>query len=119
MKSLNIQIAIVVVSLLCTSAAQAQLRATKSEGLPLELFTSGEPRWLGVRVQLPGEVEQPRVLLVSVPYALKAADAETLGGKPASAFVLATPNGTASGTSTSGTGTQTSASSKTAGKAAA
>src|SRR3990170_1578308 len=33
--------------------------------------------------------EQPRILLVSVPYALKAADAETLGGKPASAFVLA------------------------------
>jgi hypothetical protein len=28
-------------------------------------------------------------LLVSVPYALKAADAETVGGKPVSAFVLA------------------------------
>jgi hypothetical protein len=40
-------------------------------------------------VNLPGEAEQPRVLLVSVPYALKAADAETLGGKPLSAFVLA------------------------------
>ncbi len=64
------------------------LGATKSEGVPLELFTSGEPRWLGVRVQLPGEVEQPRVLLVSVPYALKAADAETLGGKSLSSFVL-------------------------------
>ena len=64
------------------------LGATKSEGVPLELFTSGEPRWLGVRVQLPGEVEQPRVLLVSVPYALQAADAETLGGKSLSSFVL-------------------------------
>jgi hypothetical protein len=67
------------------------LGATKSEGLPLELFTSGEPRWLGVQVNLAKELEQPRVLLVSVPYALKAADADTLGGKPLSSFVLATP----------------------------
>src|SRR5713226_1948877 len=64
------------------------LGATKSEGLPLELFSSGEPRWLGAQVNLPKELEQPRVLLVSVPYALKAADAETLGGKPLSSFVL-------------------------------
>ncbi|HET8922235.1 MAG TPA: hypothetical protein VFN26_04480, partial [Candidatus Acidoferrum sp.] len=70
------------------------LGTTKSEGLPLELFTLGEPRWLGVQVQMPGEVEQPRVLLVSVPYALKAADAETLSGLPASAFALAAPSGT-------------------------
>jgi hypothetical protein len=33
------------------------------------------------------QAEQPRILLVSVPYALKAKDAETLGGKPASAFL--------------------------------
>ena len=49
-----------------------QLGATKSTGLPLELFTSGEARWLGVRVN--GGEEQPRVFLVSVPYALKAGD---------------------------------------------
>src|SRR5882672_2211265 len=67
------------------------LGSAKSEGLPLELFTTGEPRWLGVQVNLPKELEQPRVLLVSVPYALKAADAETLGGKPLSSFVLAAP----------------------------
>src|SRR5437660_1567555 len=67
------------------------LGTTKSEGLPLELFSAGESRWLGVQVNLPKEVEQPRVLLVSVPYALKAADAETLGGKPLSSFVLANP----------------------------
>ncbi len=60
-----------------------------SEGMPMDLFTSGEPRWLGVQVQSPGEEEQSRVLLVSVPYALKAADAETLGGLPASAFARA------------------------------
>ena len=67
------------------------LGSSKSEGLPLELFLSGEQRWLGVQVDLPKELEQPRVLLVSVPYALKAADAETLGGKPLSSFVLANP----------------------------
>ena len=59
------------------------LGATTSGGVPVELFSSGESRWLGVQAQLPGEVEQPRVLLVSVPYALKAADAETVGGLPA------------------------------------
>jgi trimeric autotransporter adhesin len=63
------------------------LGATKTDGLPLELFTGGSTRWLGVQVQLPGYREEGRVLLVSVPYALKAADAETLGGKPLSAFV--------------------------------
>jgi hypothetical protein len=35
------------------------------------------------------------VLLLSVPYALKAADAETLGGLPASAFIHANPGGVA------------------------
>jgi hypothetical protein len=65
-----------------------QLGATKAEGLPLDLFSSGEARWLGVTVN--GGTEQPRVLLLSVPYALKAADAQTFGGLPLSAFVLAT-----------------------------
>ena len=36
-----------------------------------------------------GEVERPRVRITSVPYALKASDAETLGGRPASAYLLA------------------------------
>jgi len=65
------------------------LGATKPEGLPVELFASGQAHWLGVTVG--GQAEQPRVLLVSAPYALKAADAETIGGLPPSAFVLATP----------------------------
>ena len=65
------------------------LGSTKNEGVPSELFAAGEARWLQVRFHMPGEVEQPRVLLVSVPYALKAADADTLGGKPASAYLLA------------------------------
>jgi hypothetical protein len=78
------------------------LGAMSAQGLPMNLFTSGEARWLGVAAaNLP---EQPRVLLVSVPYALKAGDAETLGGKPASAYLLATQSASgSSGTSTSST----------------
>jgi hypothetical protein len=64
--------------------------ATSPSGLPLDLFTSGPARWLGVQPAVTGVGERPRVLLLSVPYALKAADAETLGGKPLSAFQLAT-----------------------------
>ncbi len=54
--------------------------------LPLEVFRSEQARWL--QVSRVGR-DLPRVMLVAVPYALKAADAETVGGKPASAFVLA------------------------------
>jgi hypothetical protein len=67
----------------------ALLGSTKPEGLPAELFTSEQARWVGVQVS--GQAEQLRVLLVSAPYALKAGDAETLGGLPASAFMLAAP----------------------------
>jgi trimeric autotransporter adhesin len=67
------------------------LGSTTSEGLPASLFASGEARWLGVQVQ--GQAEQPRTLLLSVPYALKALDAETIDGKPASAFMLAPQGG--------------------------
>jgi hypothetical protein len=70
-----------------TGRYTVQLGATRPAGLPLDLFSSGEARWLGVQVS--GQAEQPRVLLLSVPYALKAADAETLGGRPASAFMVA------------------------------
>ncbi len=61
------------------------------DGLPADLFANGEPRWLGVRFNRPGEHEQPRLQLASVPYALKAIDADTLGGRPASAYALADP----------------------------
>jgi hypothetical protein len=74
-----------------------QLGATASEGLPLDEFTSGDARWLGVRMN--GGEERPRVLLLSVPYALKAADAQTLAGLPATAFVLAAPNVSTGGSS--------------------
>jgi hypothetical protein len=81
------------------------LGSMTTNGLPLELFSEGEARWLGVQIE--GKSEEPRVLLVAVPYALKAADAETLGGKPASAFALAAPNAPSGTTSQTGTGTAT------------
>ncbi len=65
----------------------AALGLTSPEGIPTELFTSGEAQWLGVQVD--GQPEDHRILLLSVPYALKAKDSETLGGLPASAFVRA------------------------------
>jgi len=65
----------------------AVLGSTTAQGLPTDLFASGEARWLAVQPE--GQAEQPRVLLVAVPYAMKAADAQTLGGLPASAFMLA------------------------------
>jgi len=65
------------------------LGSTSGAGLPTNIFVAGEAHWLGVQVQ--GQEEQPRVLLVSAPYALKAGDAETIGGLPPSAFMLAAP----------------------------
>ena len=65
------------------------LGSTTSHGIPADAFVAGEARWIGVEVS--GQAEQARVQLVSVPYALKAADAQTLGGLPASAFLLAQP----------------------------
>jgi trimeric autotransporter adhesin len=75
------------------------LGSTSSTGLPADIFVAGRAHWLGVQAQ--GQEEQPRVLLVSAPYALKAGDAQTLGGLPASAFVLAAPH--AGGTSRAAT----------------
>jgi len=73
------------------------LGSNASQGLPTSLFVAGEARWLGVQVQ--GQAEQARTLLMSVPYALKALDAETIGGKPLSALQLAVPNGGSSSAS--------------------
>jgi hypothetical protein len=63
-----------------------QLGAANPSGLPTDLFSTGEARWL--EVQVAGEKPEPRILLASVPYALKAGDATTLGGLPVSAFAL-------------------------------
>jgi len=78
------------------------LGSNSAEGTPPELFSTNEAQWLGVQ---PEGLPEQRVLLVSVPYALKAADAETLGGRPASSFVLAAPvavAGSGSGADTAG-----------------
>jgi len=87
------------------------LGANSANGVPAELFASAEARWLAVQVER--QVEQPRVLLVSVPYALKAKDAETLGGKPASAFVT-TETLTGTGTSAGGSAAASSSTAYTA-----
>lgn len=62
------------------------LGATRPGGVPLDLFSNGETRW--VETQADGVPPQPRAQFVSVPYAMKAADASTVGGKPPSSFVL-------------------------------
>ena len=72
------------------------LGSANANGLPTNLFVAGESRWLAVQPH--GEMEQPRVLLLSVPYALKAGDAATVGGLPASAFMLANSGSAASKT---------------------
>jgi hypothetical protein len=79
------------------------LGAASGQGIPVDVFSSDEPRWLAVT--LADGTETGRLLLVSVPYALKAADADTLGGKPLSAFVL---NESASGSTDSATPTPSS-----------
>ena len=64
------------------------LGSASADGVPLSLFSSAEAHWIST--QISGQPEQPRILLLSVPYALKAADAETLGALPASAFMHTT-----------------------------
>lgn len=75
------------------------LGSTQTDGSLATSFTNGAS-WLGV--QLSGQAEQSRVLLVSVPYAMKAADADTIGGLPVSAFVLANGANAAASGNTSG-----------------
>ncbi len=62
------------------------LGITTSPGLPQQLFTTGSAKWLGVKLG-DGE-EAPRTLLLAAPYALKASDADTLGGHPVTDFAL-------------------------------
>ena len=67
------------------------LGSSSPNGVPQDVFNTTEARWIGTTAN--GGVEQPRVMFLSVPYALKAADAETLGGLPASAFLHAGTQG--------------------------
>jgi len=72
------------------------LGAATSHGLPADAFKGGEARWLAAQPH--GQAEPARIVLASVPYAMKALDAETLGGRPASAFISAPPSGARPGT---------------------
>jgi len=77
------------------------LGAMSGDGLPAYLFADGDARWLAVQVA--GQAEQERVPLTALPYAIKAKDADTLDGLPASAFALAAP-GTAAPAASGGAG---------------
>ncbi len=80
------------------------LGAASANGIPATVLAAG-PQWLGTTFNRQGEVEGPRVQLTSMPYALRAADADSLGGRPASAYLLATATATGqSGTTTAGNG---------------
>jgi trimeric autotransporter adhesin len=83
------------------------LGSAKPDGLPSELFASEQARWIGVQIEQ--QNEEPRTLLVSAPYALKAGDAETLGGLPPSAFLRATTEESTKPGSTPASGTGTAA----------
>jgi hypothetical protein len=78
----------------------ALLGATSPGGLPLDLFSTGQARWLGM--QASGQAEQPRTFLASVPYALAPFSAVTASGQPVaanagttSALTTVTPSGAA------------------------
>jgi hypothetical protein len=65
------------------------LGATEADGVPLDVFASGEARWLELTFAPAAAGDGPRTRLTSVPYALTAGDAVTLGGHPASSYLRA------------------------------
>ena len=67
--------------------------STHGDGIPAEVFSSAQERWVGTVFSRGGEVEGRRVRLTSVPYALRASNADTLGGLPASSFLRAPARG--------------------------
>lgn len=79
------------------------LGITRPDGIPAEVLDAGA-EWLGLQFDRPLEHEGTRTRLTSVPYALRAANADTLGGHPASAYLLAPTaaggNGSVSSTKT-------------------
>jgi len=73
------------VSVAADGAYSVLLGGATLAGLPQTVFAGGAARWLGVSVER-GD-EQERVLLSSVPYAMKSADSESLAGHQAADFV--------------------------------
>jgi len=74
------------ISLDTTGKYSVILGSTTAVGVPASVFANGQARWIGVT--LGSEQESARTVLVATPYSLKASDAETLGGHPASDFAL-------------------------------
>jgi len=79
------------------------LGATHPEGIPAAVFGDPAAHWIGILFERPGEVEGRRTLLTSTPYAIRAADADTLGGLPASAYLLAPKTGSGHAATTKST----------------
>ena len=73
------------------------LGSTRNEGLPIELFNTAETRWLEVEVN---GTKQARVQIASVPYAMMAENAQTLGGLPPSAYLRLTPESVSASSTT-------------------
>jgi hypothetical protein len=63
----------------------AYLGSATTGGIPADLFASGTTQWVGVTPDDGGE--QSRVPITTVPYAFKAAAADTFGGKKPEDFV--------------------------------
>jgi hypothetical protein len=61
----------------------ALLGSTSADGIPASVFAADQAHWLGVQVN----GSERRFLLVSVPYAMKAMEAERLGGLLPSDYV--------------------------------
>ena len=89
----------------------ALLGATSPSGLPLDMFSTGQARWLGM--QTTGQPESPRTFLASVPYAL-APLSTAAASDPRSVPAPAGTNQPAAGpTATSGAATSSTTSSAT------
>jgi hypothetical protein len=68
------------------SYAHAALMGLTTNGLPIDVFSGGTALWLGVQCE--GEAEQGRLMMSSVPYAVKSLDSANLGGRPAADYAL-------------------------------
>ena len=65
------------------------LGANSPDGIPAAVFGELAAQWMSTAFERAGEIEGPRRRVTSAPYAIRAADADTLGGLPASAYLRA------------------------------
>lgn len=90
-----------VVSLDAQGRYTLYLGGSQADGLPAPVLTASTPLWLSLQVA--GGAPEARVPLTSVPFALRAADADTLGGLPPSAYLRADAAADTATAATSGT----------------